>query len=209
MKRKLIKSMLTQIFAILFFLFLSVSCNSNKKSQTTETNKPIEVSLAFEKVYKAIQTAISEANVSDKFKLSGIELNFSEVKTIEVDGKAKLFVSGEYSHSKSDSKKSTFKFAPPPPIKKSEISLFKSKNFKAKEDKFIRYLEQILESADDVRNTPDFRLKELQVEVEFTVTNKGVFGAEFEIAPVEFGSKLGREKKVIHSVVVIFENVEK
>jgi hypothetical protein len=201
MKNQLSKLPFTIIFIVTIFI---TSCKTSRPLSTDPKNN-IEVSVAFEKVYKSIQIALANSKVDEKFKLTDVELAFATVRTFDVHGNVKFFVALEYEHSRSNSRKSTFKFGEPPPIKNDTIALFKSRNFKDKDQKFIDYLTDVLSSANSIKSRPDFGLNELEVEIEFTIKNNGTEGIDFEFDPVEFGVTTSQEKEVTHTVTITFK----
>ena len=185
------------IIALGFCSIMTWGCKTGVPiGSKTEKNIPVET--AFDKVYDATQEALKESK-NAKFDLKGIDLAFATTTTVSAEGEVKAFVlSGKYTGEKSFSKKATFSFA-----EDETHGLTKSSD--ANITAFKKYLVGVLKSSMEVNQKGNFKLQEIEVEVEFTVKNSISGGVEIEISPVTLGGTVGREKEIVHTITLKFK----
>jgi hypothetical protein len=187
----------------------------------------VEVNRAFQAVYIATQEALVEAHKQareadqkvlkvdpnakseDSLKVNKIALTFATTTTSEVGVGAKIVVlSAKYTRTKAEAKQATFTFT--------EDAIF-TKNNKLKNkheddiDKFKLHLVQVIRAAQQIENTATLGLKEVGVEVAFTLKNKGEGGVEVPISltPVTASAGGSRQKEAVHKIALTLVRAEK
>jgi len=187
------------ILKSILLLTVCASCASMQKPSKIDMNKTIEVNDAFNKVYYAVQKAISDAGETT-LKLESIDLAFANTTVIEKAGGIKLWVvNGNYSRATSNSKTAVFTFGIPKPSDK----LFTSdKN----NDEFIQYVKSVIINAQSIKSIDNFGLTELEIEVEFTMSKTGETEAEIELSPITPSLKISKQKENTHTITLKFSN---
>lgn len=182
------------------FLFSAglTSCSSTKPGKGS--NGPasiINVNDAFKAVYEATQQVLAEVK-NETLKLEGIDLSFATTISTEASGEIKLYVvSGKYSRSWSNSRKTSYSFGERANNKKALVADPKNSQFKA-------YLIAAIIGSQNIKDIGNFGLKEVVVEVEFTIKNAIEGGVEFEILPVGASVSVSREKEAVHTITLKF-----
>lgn len=180
---------------------LFASCRGSKIGIRSSDTKVINVDTAFKKVYKATQEALSIAN--SKLKLKSIDLSFTTTTSIDVNGGINLWiVSGKYSVSKANSKRTTYSFSENEHFEKSLITDSSINVFK-------KYLVAAIEQSQSIKDINNFGLTEMEVEVEFTLKTSNEGGFEFEILPVTASASVNRGKEAVHTITLKFEKLSK
>lgn len=188
------KKTLTFVGISLITILAITSCGTSKNISKSKETK-IEVNQAFSKVYNATQQALTEIQNSE-LALESIDLAFATTTTTDISGGVKLWVvSGKYQRTKSNSKKATFTFEQDENTAKSLV-----------EDKSIKYFKDyliaVINGAKDIKSVDSFGLKEIEVEVEFTIKNAVEGGVEIEISPITPSATVNREKEAVHTITI-------
>lgn len=188
------KYKILQVSISLIFIVLATSC---KSKQVISKENGIEVNEAFKKVYNATQQALSETE-NKNLKLESIDLAFETSIANETSVGLKLWVvSGKYVRSKSKSQKVTYSFGRDESVTKALHEDPKIKYFKD-------YLITVINSAKGLESIDSFGLKEMEVEVEFTLKKSGEGSAEVELLPITPNASFNREKEAVHTITLKF-----
>lgn len=188
------KYKILQVSITLIFIVLATSC---KSKQVISKENGIEVNEAFKKVYNATQQALSETE-NKNLKLESIDLAFETSIANETSVGLKLWVvSGKYVKSKSKSQKVTYSFGRDENVTKALHEYPKIKYFKD-------YLITVINSAMGVETIDSFGLKEMEVEVDFTLKKSGEGSAEVELLPITPNASFNREKEAVHTITLKF-----
>lgn len=190
----------TKNLMILFVIgLLLMSCGSSQDVYNAKSSM-IEVNKSFEKVYKDTQQALLEVD-STVLEIESIDLTFATTTTWESTAGVKLWVlSSSYKRTKSNSKTATFSFGKKD-VKKEESLLGKKEPFK-------EYLISVIKAAKDIKSTDKFELKEIEIEVEFTLTEAIDGTGEIELLPVTPSISINREKEAVHTITLKFKKPE-
>lgn len=188
------KNTLSILAVALIAIFVITSCGAMKNASKSKEPK-IEVNEAFKKVYDATQQALLETQNSE-LELESIDLAFATTTTTDISGGVKLWVvSGKYQRSKSNSKKATFTFGRDTNTAKALVEDASVKYFK-------NYLIAVINGSKGVKSVDSFGLKEIEVEVEFTIKKAVEGGVEIEISPVTPSATINREKEAVHTITI-------
>jgi len=197
--KKRITSLTTFVFSLLILLISS--CAATKDNTRFKVER-LDVDDAFKKVYQATQQALAESH-TETLKVEGIDLTFATTTTNTGGAGVKLWViSGSYSKSVGTARKATFSFKEDENTRKALVEDPKIKNYK-------EYLISVINAAKNIQKIGKFGLSEIQVDVEFTLTNSGEAGVEVEILPVTPSLTGKRERGYVHSITLKLKKQDK
>jgi hypothetical protein len=189
---------LSIILASIFLILLLASCCGSKYATGSLDSKAVNIDSAFKKVYRATQEALIESK--SKLKLKSIDLAFTTTTTIDANGGVKLWIiTGKYSVSKANSKKTIYTFGESEHLEK---ALTPDPNIK----EFKEYLIASIQQSQNITNIDNFGLKEMEVEVEFTMKKTIEGSVEIELLPVTPSAGVSHEKEAVHTITLKFEN---